>query len=1240
MIAKPPTPALKNRIIDALNHLDAGCTYDEWIRVGMALSAYADEGLKLFDQWSSTSPEKYPGPEQIRKVFASFKPGKITVGTIFWMCKKAGHIPVAVANAEIKGAATSGSAPIALNPAAGGHQQSTSEDADRLWKSSWTPAHATDLPGDWDKGLNSAQKGTRRKKLERHRDTVRKYISSRLGPEHVDHWSHQIRIGEHGVMLVPMRQSDGELCGVQRIYLDEVGHKIERKMLGRQGFTFCPVPDRVSPFDIGVGPAFLVGEGWETVVSPVQAVGWPGISTHSDNGIVKWAKAQVEKAKSLTDEQKSNVPTAVILVDRDISNAGQKACAKAVRMLRSAGLKAVFALPPPPEFRGPHGGEKGSDWGDYSKEGFAPDVLAAHLALAIAHGDRDMPELPTETDADDFDGHDITTEKKSHHYNWLELPADQVSAPAQAGTTDDARKEVKTALQKLVYDYVAWLEDDKKRPFAPVLMTPTTGTGKSTAAKSLIRMFELRQAGGRVCVFVPDHAQAVEYEKEGFFHFYGRNPDLQHCGYCPAYETVEKTMQTHHISQAEVCRTCSHGYAWQIEYYGEGRPGAGTAKAAERVGNAIKILRARGLDPDTVIPCKWQTHLREAILATFVVSVSKSYSHNLTLKSLVIFDEHFESGDEIRVTLEDLDLWSQRNRKIIEFTQKSGDTEMLEAHQKAGELFEALGKTMAEYLGKTGAIRVDEGLLFAIHGILDAAKKQRKDDVTITAWEKLYFNGKGELAENPVRAAHGIAQTLKHGDGYVEKGAMIVSASVPIIERLAENEPTIVMDATPDPVMVDIVKAQGGRIVNAIAKQRLKIVRHPMRFWGLTPLKPVESEADIDRREREIKKYWALLQHHGEDCAYLFHKRAAGEFFETAQDSLGFLHRTRKDSGPEDLLGHWGMHHRAHNRWTGKSLVIVGSFYPPASRLRSLYQVSRVAALSAGASPENWPVWNDGMEMISQEFISEGTHAVRNHLPLPADPHIKHWLLSRITAETVQAIGRVRGANADRDIYVHIYGGVPLHGLWNYGLSVAEYADDPECLGKTRAEHMDNMREQHYASLSRVDDLAARLIAKGQKVTREAMADEVNAMLEDAMRQEESYLSHGGYNTHNTLGQMQMPRKDTLQEWIATRMPVLSAHLSTKGRNGALVRAAQSAARRFGEEMLSQAMDIAESIMKSCKAVDEIAEKAWYTIENDSLAMMKDVIAARLALETIGRTEGVPVPWDETGEVPVSEVKL
>ncbi|WP_423856124.1 toprim domain-containing protein [Acidithiobacillus ferrianus] len=1105
---------------------------------------------------------------------------------------------------------TGESAPAQL--ANGGHDSgsTTSYAAQRIWGAGWTCTHAGDMPAGWDKDLNAAQKGARRTKLEQHRDIVRAYLTARLSSQHLDHWTRQVRIAHDGLMLTQMQKS-GQIVGIQRTYFED-GQKSERKMLGTHGVQVLTPPAGIAPRDLGIGKAILLGEGWETTAAVVQASGWSGICGYDAGGVVKWAEQQAEQAKGMTPEQLAQAPAVMVLADRDQSQTGQTASARAVKILRAACLKAYYAIPPVPDHGGPKGGPKGSDWGDYPREGMSADVLAAHLALAVAHGDQDQ-EMP------EVDDPGMVLSKPVQIRAWR--PAKNPQTPALAGPTCEVRAGLQTALQHTVSAYLEWMKGDDK-PFHPVLMMPTTGTGKSTAAKALTRNTGLRLESGRVCVFVPDHDQAGEYAAEGFFHFFGRTPDPDSPAYCPNHATAQEAMDKGHISQAEVCLQCSNGFAWQIDYYSDG-DGQTTKAAPEKVAKAKSLLAARGLDWKTVTPCVWQSHLRDALEAQFTVAAAGSYSHSLTRDSLCIFDEHFEPGKGVNVTLQDIDHWIRRTQSIIEHLEKGDDADALGRHRQAGEFFRAMALAMAGWVGKTCAINIDTVLLESIKGILEAARQSSKSDIALAGWEKLQFNAAGEMSDNPLRAAHAIAESLKFGDGYVHDGQLVVAHSLPVMERLAGGQPTVIMDATPDPVIADVVQAQGGQIINAIAHQNVKISRHPTRFWGLTPLNVKRSGAE--RRDREIQKYESLMNHHDHDgAAFLFHKKAA--------DAID-----PEDENP--MLGHWGRHHRAHNSWSGKPLVIVGSFFPPMEAWRAEYQRSRIAALSAGANPENWPVWPDDLQMIPDMWICEGDTDVQCRLPLPADDHIREWLLNRVTSETVQACGRARGANSETAIDIHIYGGVPLHGLWQHGLDIASYEADPECLGQTKAEHMEDMQEERETSLAKVDVLAARVISKGQTVTRAALESEAVTMAAtgtDGPQSPVEYgLCQGGYNIHTTPAQREsahtqaftMPHERVVQEWFQTRAPLISQHLSTTGRNARTIKAAQEAALRFGEEMVKEALQMADLLFKSTGGdADRLAGIAWDTIEYGD-ASDAELVAARLVLVALGETEGVPPPW-------------
>lgn len=919
-------------------------------------------------------------------------------------------------------------APLSPRPAAGGQDRDTRGIAQRIWQSAWTCTHAQDLPAGWEKGLSTNKKMSARARHEAERTAVITYLSARIGPEHLNHWLRQTRVArarDGQIMMIAPMHTGGRVQGIQRTYLTPAGKKIERKMLGAHGVMALPVPQGVQARDLGTGgPCMLIGEGFETVAAAVQAAGWPGVCTYDAGGMIKWAEAQADKSQNLAPEQVQKAPVAIILVDRDNSSTGQNACARAVQILQDAGLKAHFALPPLPQNGGPQGSPKGSDWGDYPRECITNEALVTHLAAAVSNGDREMP---------------MPTPPAISLQSWR--PAANPEAPVATQPTSEVREKLQTELQKTVASYLVWLdkESEERGRFAPVLFMPTTGTGKSTSVKKLIFDMKIRENGARVCVFVPDHAQASEYEDAGFFHFWGRNPEPTHPGYCPNHEQMSEAMEKGHISQAEFCRQCSNGQKWSLDTNEKllaitESDDPRREKLINKIAASESILRARGLDPAKVDPCVWQTHLRDAIAAQFVVAASGSYSHSLVGDSLAIFDEHFEGAKSTNVTLQDIDHWSRRNQQAIENLENFGtNQDALGRHQNAARFFQQLAQSLAQWIGKTGAITVDPDLLNAVQGILDASKSRSGDDVELADWERLQFTRSGELSDAPLRAAFAIAESLRYGDGYVDKGNLVVAASLPVVERIAQGKPTIIMDATPDPVILDIVQAQGGKVINAIASQNLKIVRHPTRFWGLTPLNPKRSGQQ--RVDCEVGKYKALMQHH-QGAAFIFHKKARDQI---------------DPKGESPALGYWGRDHRAHNRFTNKDLVIVGGFFPPIEAQRSMYQASRIAALAGGADPQNWPAWPDNIEMQTGQWICEGSDDVQCRLPLPADPHIRQWILNRTTAETVQAIGRARGANADREITVHIYGGVPLAGLGDHGLQVAEYAPDPDCLGQTRA---------------------------------------------------------------------------------------------------------------------------------------------------------------------------------------------
>ena len=77
---------------EALWALDAGVGYDDWIRIGMALSTLGQEGFSLWVEWSARS-EKFPGEQALAGHWKSFKGGGVKLGTLYKLARDAGWAP-------------------------------------------------------------------------------------------------------------------------------------------------------------------------------------------------------------------------------------------------------------------------------------------------------------------------------------------------------------------------------------------------------------------------------------------------------------------------------------------------------------------------------------------------------------------------------------------------------------------------------------------------------------------------------------------------------------------------------------------------------------------------------------------------------------------------------------------------------------------------------------------------------------------------------------------------------------------------------------------------------------------------------------------------------------------------------------------------------------------------------------------------------------------------------------------
>ena len=736
-------------------------------------------------------------------------------------------------------------------------------------------------------------------------------------------------------------------------------------------------------------------------------------------------------------------------------------------------------------------------------------------------------------------------------------PAADPILPAATVPVEQARAIIKTGVQMMVLDYISWLAElDERReqgtkgrlPLArPWLFKPTTGTGKTTEIKALINNAKILAAGGACLALVPDHSQADAYEAAGWWHYRGRNPDPTNPGYCPNHQAMMEAVEAHHIPQAEFCHRCPNGLKW-----------AGKAEDLARMGYT-------GDKFEKLEACVWQDHLRDTLQAQFVVAPGASFSETLAgwardgldasgdkamQHRMVLVDEQAMMAVAVAVGLPDIDLWSKRTDRLLkglEAAQAKSDAvstvtgdpafesvqkaqaerrEKIAALRAALDLFQVLASEMARMVGREGRISVAPALLDAVKNLLD------KDDEDVTVWERLEFGRDGSLQVTPLRAAWAIRQTLEYGDGHIKDGRLQISGVRPIIDRIGKR-PIAFFDATPDPVAVSAVRAHDGHVVQALATQAVTIIRKPNQFRGL---KPFSKDAAADQKERATKQYKALRKLHS-NAVLLVHKKV--------RDILD-------PDDKDELLGHWGADHRAHDRWAGKDLVICGSFFPPMHVWREAYQAARVAALSAGADSTDWPEWPDDMAMEEGVWVAEGATEVQSRLPLPTDPAIRRWLLGIITNETVQAVGRVRGANLDpsHPVTIHIYGGVPMAGLGEHGLTVDRYERDNPALGGSRANTAMDARQAIASAMTAgqrtINAIRAwvkartgivvgidrvRSVMRSLEESARTSGDDIEAVFRQVAKRADSYL----YQAKGDL-EIAISAATAAQDWTAAEM--------------------------------------------------------------------------------------------------------
>lgn len=254
----------ESEISEALTYLDAGCSREEWVRVGMAVkSELGNSGFDIWDDWSKTAGKKYDA-KGCRDTWKSIKAsGGITIATIIHEAQQFGFSlnadkrePIsqeAIEERRTKRRIEEQAAEDERNR----KRAAAAERASSIW------AQAEDFEGDG------------------HAYLERKGVSSfglRVGK-----WTSGLE-----ALLVPMRNIDGHLVSLQAIFANgnpQLGRDKDYLAGGQRRGSFHMIGNR--PIGTSV---IVVTEGYATAATIHQATGYPCVIAFDAGNLLSVAR--------------------------------------------------------------------------------------------------------------------------------------------------------------------------------------------------------------------------------------------------------------------------------------------------------------------------------------------------------------------------------------------------------------------------------------------------------------------------------------------------------------------------------------------------------------------------------------------------------------------------------------------------------------------------------------------------------------------------------------------------------------------------------------------------------------------------------------------------------------------------------------------------------------------------------------------------------------------------------------
>jgi hypothetical protein len=1069
------------------------------------------------------------------------------------------------------------------------------------WKAGWLPQMNGDLPLDWADGTSkTVERGFRRTQMTDALGAVKGYLARRaFDPDHALRLG-RIGRGDFGVpaLLWPMHAPKVGLQCVQELVLAPDGDKKSRLFWGRASGSVMgikPPADIASARFAGInGPIGVVGEGVETVLAAVQAAGLHGVATFSANGLVGWAEAVAANHRKHPGRSVSHI---FALADRDASSTGQIAAARAVLILRDAGISASFLLPPAPEEGGPKGGDKGSDWGDYPMEGTGRDVLVNHLRLQVARAD-DLME-PWVEKAQEYrarqdeavgpvqvadwgkqaDGGDVPTSLAS----WVRM-ADEIVAMAETAPVEEVRRKLREIFDAIIH--AAKTAKDAKERQEKIsksmlyLVQISTGGGKSTIIRELIPM--IRELGLRTVIVAQDKKRAEEYASAGAFWLHGRAParadgvvEPWTCQADWGGKIIPIVDAQHSIARTD-CQNCGAGAIYQYnKSIGDGTPPS----------DAVLALVAKPCVGQQYRECDYLHHVAQAKEEQIVVLVPQSAGDTiLSKRDLIIVDENVDLVDVVHVTADSL----------MEAVKKLSTISSGEGGYTAAELV-AIREQMV--VVQTAIVKGDRDAAITAAKALKILVKGWNTE----AWEEPHFEN-DDLINAPLR----LAKALTDGADslLIHEQVLYVPYAKPLLEAI-KHTPTILADATPSKATRDLVAGLGGKHIKLIADCKATVTVDPSRSFGALPQNVSDEEKDRDA-ERLAGILKAARAKNPKTCL-ITHKDRALRVLEKINprypaNKIGemFDRESLWEISTREGIGWWEWHGRAHNEWSGWDCIAIGQ--PALPKVAVADEWVRYAATLRSAGIACDLAAPDVTTVDVDRWLATGVYEQRVlGGAVYHDQAVLGLVLDKANNARIQAIGRSRPAQ--NAVEVTLFGGLPLTAAPEHGIAL-NYA---RILGPTRAERS---AAQHKAAKDQYTAAAGQAIREGQEITRDNLQEICRRTIRPTPQDNDT---DSGANTGDTAT-APAPRRDTYSEWLGEFIAALAPVMAARGqRGGDVLRARERLQVRSDADRMA-AEQAWKSLLDQWSDAEQVLDRLMDCLDDPRIATLGERVLADLLL--------------------------